>query len=514
MSTYVDTVLQNPQYAVLSAISLIAILVVNFSFFTQDEKYPVLIPKKPLELTDRRVVKEFLANSKSLLANARTIYKDQPYRAYTEMGKVLVIPPSWVDALKNNRQLDFLTPAKDASAGDSHQYIPGFGPFGFDPKMPTVINKYITKALTRITGPVSEESSLAIRDCLTDSAEWHAIRPQADLIRVVSRVSSRIFMGEELCRDEEWNRTSSEYTLLAFGYGGHLREYPRWLRPYIHWFLPQCWAIRAKLNEARACLKPHIERRNAIKQKALAEGEPCPFDDSLEWFEREYEKHDPAKEQIAVSIVAYHTTSDLLAETLLNLCQYPKVLQELREEIVDVLKAEGGMTKAALYNLKLMDSVVKESQRMRPILLGAFRRVATADVTLPNGDILKKGDKIIGNMSHMWDSDTYDNALQFDPYRFVKMRQTGDDKKAHLVSTSADHLGFGHGYHACPGRFFAANEIKILLCHLLLKYDWKLPEGCKPQPSFSGFKLLGDYSSNLLVRRRNEELDFDSLSSS
>ncbi|KAF5602836.1 ent-kaurene oxidase [Fusarium subglutinans] len=463
MSTYIDTILQNPQYAVLSAISLITILVVNFSFFAHEDKYPFLIPKKPLELTDRRVVKEFLANSKSLLANARTVYKDQPYRAYTEIGNVLVIPPS---------------------------------------------------PLARLTGPVSEESSLAIRDCLTDSTEWHAIRPQADLIRVVSRVSSRIFMGEELCRDEEWNRTSSEYTLLAFSYGGHLREYPRWLRPYIHWFLPQCWAIRAKLNEARQCLKPHIERRNAIKQKALSEGKPCPFDDSLEWFEREYEKHDPAKEQIAVSIVAYHTTSDLLAETLLNLCQHPELFQKLREEIIAVLTAEGGLTKAAMYNLKLMDSVVKESQRLRPIILGAFRRVATADVTLPNGDILKKGDKIIGNMSHMWDSDTYDNALEFDPYRFVKMRQTGDDKKAHLVSTSAEHLGFGHGIHACPGRFFAANEIKILLCHLLLKYDWKLPEGCTPRPSHSGFKLLGDYSTNLLVRRRTEELDIDSLSRS
>ncbi|KAF4499445.1 Ent-kaurene oxidase [Fusarium agapanthi] len=467
MSTYIDTILQNPQYAVLSAVSLVTILVVNFSFFTQEEKYPFLIPKKPLELTDRRVVKEFLTNSKNLLAKSRTAYKDQPYRAYTELGKVLVIPPSWVEALK-----------------------------------------------TRVTGPVSEESALAIRDCLTDSKEWHGVKPQEDLIRVVSRVSSRIFMGEELCRDEEWNRVSSEYTLMVFSYGVAFREYPRWLRPYIHWFLPQCWAIRAKLNEARQCLKPHIDRRNAIKKQALAEGKPCPFYDSLEWFEKEYEKHDPAKEQIAVSIVAYHTTSDLLAETLLNLCQYPALLQELREEIVSVLTAEGGLTKAALYNLKLMDSVIKESQRMRPILLGAFRRVAIADVTLPNDDILKKGDKIIGNMSHMWDSDTYDNALKFDPYRFVKMRQTGDDKKAHLVSTSAEHLGFGHGIHACPGRFFAANEIKILLCHMLLKYDWKLPEGYKPQPTFSGFKLLGDYSSNILVRRRAEELDIDSLSRS
>ncbi|EXA34121.1 hypothetical protein NW756_008529 [Fusarium oxysporum] len=510
MTAYIDTILQNPQYAVLSAISVVTLLVVNFSFFTQQEKYPILIPKKPFELTNTRVVKEFIANSRSLLANARTVYKDQPYRAYTELGKVLVIPPSWVDALKSNRHLDFQTPARD----DSHEYIPGFQPFGGSHKLTTVINKYITKALMKLTGPISEEASLSIRDTLTDSREWHPIRPQADLIRVVSRVSSRIFMGEELCRDEEWNRTSSEYTLLAFGYGGLLRSYPRWLRPYIHWFLPQCWEVRAKLNEARQCLKPHIERRKVIKQKALAEGKPSPFDDSIEWFEKEYEKHDPATEQIAVSIVAYHTTSDLLAETLLNLCQHPELFQELREEIIAVLTAEGGLTKGALYNLKLMDSVVKESQRLRPILLGAFRRIATADVTLPNGDILKKGDKIIGGMSHMWDSDTYDNALEFDPYRFVKMRQTGDDKKAHLVSTSADHLGFGHGFHACPGRFFAANEIKILLCHMLLKYDWKLPEGCKPQPSHSGFKLLGDYSSNLLVRRRTEELDIDSLSSS
>ncbi|KAF4943605.1 hypothetical protein FGADI_13296 [Fusarium gaditjirri] len=510
MSTYMDAILQNPQYAALSAISLLTILVINLSFFTKDEKYPFLIPKKPLELTDKRVVNEFIANSKSLLANSRTVFKDQPYRAYTEIGKVLVIPPSWVEALKSSRQLDFLIPAKD----DSHEYIPGFEPFGFNPKMPNVINKYITKALAKLIGPVSEEASLAIRDCLTDSKEWHGVRPQDDLIRIVSRVSSRIFMGEELCRDEEWTRASSEYTLMAFGYGHILRKYPRWLRPYIHWFLPQCWAIRAKLNEARQCLKPHIERRNAIKQKALAEGKPCPFDDSIEWFEREYEKHDPAKEQIAVSIVAYHTTSDLLAETLLNLCQRPELLQELREEIISVLTAEGGLTKAAMYNLKLMDSVVKESQRMRPILLGSFRRSATADVTLPNGDIFKKGDKLIGNLSHMWDSDTYDNALQFDPYRYVKMRQTGDDKKAHLVSTSADHMGFGHGIHACPGRFFAANEIKILLCHLLLKYDWKLPEGFTPQPPFSGFKFFGDFSSNLLVRRRTEELDLDALSSS
>lgn len=112
----------------------------------------------------------------------------------------------------------------------------------------------------------------------------------------------------------------------------------------------------------------------------------------------------------------------------------------------------------------------------------------------------------------MWGPESYDNALEFDPYRYVRMRESGEENKAHLVSTSPDHLGFGHGVHACPGRFMAANEIKILLCHLLLKYDWKLPEGAEPKSSFLGFRLDGDKTTNLLIRRRTEELDIDSLS--
>ncbi|CAF3472462.1 unnamed protein product [Fusarium graminearum] len=508
MSTYIDIVLENPQYAVLSTISLIAILIANYSFFAKDDKYPVLNPKKPFEWSNTRVVKEFTENSKSLLAHARSVYGEKPYRAYTDMGKVLVIPPSWVHALRSKKELDFRIPAQE----DSHEYIPGFDGFGFHANMPTVITKYVTKSLAKMTGPISEETSLSIRDRLTDSKEWHSINPPKEMIRIVSRVSSRIFMGKELCRDEAWTKASSDYTMVAFASITLLRLYPRWLRPYIHWFLPYCKEARRLLKEARECLQPHLDRREVIKQQALAQGQPCPFDDAIEWFNNEYDKHDPATQQISISIVAYHTTSDLLCETLLNLCQHPELFKPVRDEIITVLRQEGGITKAALYNMKLMDSVIKESQRLRPILLGAFRRKAMADVTLPNGDVLRKGDRVIGETTHMWGPESYDNALEFDPYRYVRMRESGEENKAHLVSTSPEHLGFGHGVHACPGRFLAANEIKILLCHLLLKYDWKLPEGAEPKPSFVSFRIDGDKTTNLLIRRRTEELDIDSLS--
>lgn len=121
----------------------------------------------------------------------------------------------------------------------------------------------------------------------------------------------------------------------------------------------------------------------------------------------------------------------------------------------------------------------------------------------------------------MWSSDYYTDAQKFDGYRFMRLREaTGgedsDSKTAHLVSTSSKHLGFGHGLHSCPGRFFAANEVKIALCHLLLKYDWKLSEDAKPDSNWTvfGMTIIPDPSIKLMVRRRQEEIDIDSLESS
>ncbi|KAF4999917.1 hypothetical protein FGRMN_2155 [Fusarium graminum] len=313
-------------------------------------------------------------------------------------------------------------------------------------------------------------------------------------------MSSRVFMGESLCRDDEWVRTSSEYTVQAFNSGDILRTHPRWSRPFVHWFLPSYWVL---------------QRRKVIEAKARAQGKPSPFDDSIAWFEKEGSKCHPALTQISLTQVAIHTTTDLLMETLFNIAQHPDLFQPLREEIIQVLSTEG-LKKAALQNLKLMDSVLKESQRLRPVLLGVFRRLAMADITLPNGDIIKKGERIVCDTTHMWNSDYYKEATKFDAYRYVRAREASEHAQhahPHLVSTSFDHMGFGHGNHACPGRFFAANELKIALCHMLLKYDWKLKDGVRPKPSGFGMSYLPDLQAKLLVRRRIEELDIDSIES-
>lgn len=101
----------------------------------------------------------------------------------------------------------------------------------------------------------------------------------------------------------------------------------------------------------------------------------------------------------------------------------------------------------------------------------------------------------------------YPDAGTYDGYRFYNIRQDpGLEHKANLVATTGDHMGFGHGKHACPGRFFAANEAKVVLSHMLLKYDWKLVDEDLPFIETMGTFPSVNHRIKITIRRRKEEI--------
>lgn len=202
-------------------------------------------------------------------------------------------------------------------------------------------------------------------------------------VRYVSSLSSRIFLGDELCRNKAWLETTSQYTINTMHAVKKLRLFPKFSRRFVHWFLPECRLVRRLLNEARAIIQEVIDKRRAEKIAAAREGRPIPCpNDAIEWAEEESKNdpYDPAVYQIGLSMAAIHTTSDLLNQTLQNLVQRPELIRDLRKEIIEVLQAEG-MTKTALFNLKLMDSVLKETQRLKPIKMSEYPRSLFPDVT-------------------------------------------------------------------------------------------------------------------------------------
>lgn len=126
--------------------------------------------------------------------------------------------------------------------------------------------------------------------------------------------------------------------------------------------------------------------------------------------------------------------------------------------------------------------------------------------------MIKKGSRMMVTADSFNDPEIYSEPEKYDAWRFLKLRsQPGQENAYQYVTTSPEHLLFGHGTHACPGRFFASNEMKIALCHLLLKYDWKLRDGQTERPKNlqvdQGF--LTDPSVVVLCRRRKEEIGID-----
>jgi cytochrome P450 len=137
-----------------------------------------------------------------------------------------------------------------------------------------------------------------------------------------------------------------------------------------------------------------------------------------------------------------------------------------------------------------------------------MRRIASDNVEFSDGTFIPRGGAIAVSAHSMWDPEVYDKPQDWDGRRFLHMRETaGQEHMAQLVSTSPDHLGFGHGQHACPGRFFASNEAKVILIHLLLKYDWRLLEDAPlPRLHYYGFSIRADPGTKMEYRHRNPEI--------
>lgn len=135
-------------------------------------------------------------------------------------------------------------------------------------------------------------------------------------------------------------------------------------------------------------------------------------------------------------------------------------------------------------------------------------RVADETVKLSDGIIIPKGAKLTVPNTRLTDPSLFANPEEFDGHRFYELRQKPNNESKHqFVTTSNDYLPFGHGKHACPGRFFASNEIKVILAHLLLQYDFKFPDGQgRPVRNFFGLDRGMNPESRVLFKRRTPEV--------
>lgn len=158
-----------------------------------------------------------------------------------------------------------------------------------------------------ICGEVDEATKAEMPPC----EDWTPVYIYMKLVRIVAKVSGRVFVGPDLCKDEQYLDSGINYTMELIGAQRKIKEINPWLRPFLAPRLPEVKSLRKREQMAKDFLAPIIQaRRDAEKDPEYQKP-----DDMLQWFMNrgaEYGKDTVesfAKIQLGITFAAIHTTS-------------------------------------------------------------------------------------------------------------------------------------------------------------------------------------------------------------
>ncbi|TFY79745.1 hypothetical protein EWM64_g4272 [Hericium alpestre] len=300
-------------------------------------------------------------------------------------------------------------------------------------------------------------------------AEWVGVPVRAAIMEIIARTSNRIFVGLPLCREPEWLKLNMEYTVDVVKGAHVLSPFPELIKPLLARMI--LTNLEGSVETGLKHLKPIIEDR---RRKLDLYGD--------NW------ENKPA-----------------FTHVLYLLAAHPEYVQPLRDEVESIIAVEG-WTKAAIGKMFKVDSFIREATRINGLNLTVMNRWVNKPFKFSNGVTVPAGVMISCAAAPIHrDDEFYPDGDTFNPFRFADIREGDGESLKHQMSTTTNqYLAFGQGRHACPGRFFATNELKCLLAHVVTAYDVKLEDGAREVPPniVIGNNIV-PADANVLFRKRS-----------
>ncbi|KAG0136196.1 cytochrome P450 [Tuber indicum] len=353
----------------------------------------------------------------------------------------------------------------------------------------------LTQNLGNMLGAQLEETQFALDAELPGSAtnEWLSVDIFPTILRIVARVSARSFIGLPVCRNEDWLKLAITFTEDLIATASNLGTTSKLFRPFYAYMWNSSKTIKSHKMKAQTLLAPTIQKR--FEEKRLAEENGAVYqgpNDFLQWLIDRVEPHhktvDALSElQLLIGLASVFATAGTLVGMIFDLAEYRECIQPMREEMEAAISENSGvLDRGVLRMMRKTDSFLRESMRMGTLLL-SFNRMAMKNVTLSDGTYLPKGTLVAApSLMFSSDPDFVEDPETFDGFRWYKKTleaKDGAPMSNGSATTSSNNLVFGHGKHACPGRYFAVEEIKTILTFILLQYDIKYPDGQSRPPT-------------------------------
>lgn len=200
-------------------------------------------------------------------------------------------------------------------------------------------------------------------------SDWTSLWPWNTFIPIISRVTGRVLVGSELCRDPEWIQLTIANTTGIVKSAVAIRERfsSKW-----QWLAPWIGPWRNDLIKVRKRATQLIE---PAYRKRIPGANGGKHNDAVQWLIDNAEGKPITPSEITDAILflymaGIHSTGATLISIVYDLIAYSEYIPEIIEEIKQTLAESPEWTKQSLAKLRKLDSFLKESQRMHPVGMG------------------------------------------------------------------------------------------------------------------------------------------------
>ncbi|CAN1785956.1 Premnaspirodiene oxygenase [Linum perenne] len=177
---------------------------------------------------------------------------------------------------------------------------------------------------------------------------------------------------------------------------------------------------------------------------------------------------------VEVFLAGVETSATAIDWTMAEMIKDERVLQKAQQEVRQIFHGKPTVDEGSIHELKYLDMVIKESLRLHPPLPLLLPRESQERVQINGYEIPANTKVIINGWAIGRDSRYWEEPEKFYPERFLD--RSIDDKGMNF-----ELIPFGSGRRMCPGMLYASAVVKLTLANLLYHFDWKLPDGMKPE---------------------------------
>lgn len=168
------------------------------------------------------------------------------------------------------------------------------------------------------------------------------------------------------------------------------------------------------------------------------------------------------------------TTSSTLEWAMAELMRSPRVMKKVQEEVRRVVGEKSKLEVDDISQMTYLKCVMRETLRLHPPAPLLVPRETSASVEM-GGFRVPEGTRVFVNAwAVQRDPKVWDEAEEFVPERFEKSSVDFRGQDFELIP-------FGLGRRGCPGVLFGVASVECLLANVLYWFDWKLPNGMKPE---------------------------------